>query len=221
MAVRSRAARLGMVGVTCLVVLGGAGTVLLGGERAGIQAVGSVPRAEVPSTRTLDRWAGPSRVRTPSTTATTAPPATAQTTTPALVTTVPAVTTLPVPQPGPLTAPKAGAYVYDTTWGGVTWKGSGGSTIDVTALPNEGATVVRSILVPFDLSDHATLHSTVAWGPDGATERASNIVPERGVEAAVGALRRRPGRRAVVELRHPPDGMDATRFRTQRARDHL
>jgi hypothetical protein len=186
MAVRSTAARLAMVGVAGLVVLGGAGTVLLGGERAGIQMAGSVARAEVTSTSALGLW--PARrppQPAPLTTATTTAPTTAPTTSAA------PVTTAPVPQPGPLTAPKAGAYVYDTTQGGVTWKGNAGSTVNVSALPNERATVMRHIRFP-PLSEHGTVDSIVAWGPAGATERASNIVP--------GGVWKPPWERYVAEL---------------------
>lgn len=164
-----------MAGVAGLVVLGGAGTALLGGQRAGIQGAGSAARPEVPSTTapTLAPAPTPS-LAAPETTSTTAAPTTAP------PTTAPA-TTVPVLQPGPLTAPKVGAYVYDVISGGVTRKGDANSTIEVRSLPHEGATAVRTVQVPPYLTpEQGTVVSTVAWGQAGATERASNMVP-RGV----------------------------------------
>ncbi len=77
--------------------------------------------------------------------------------------------------PGPLMAPKVGAYGYDATT-----SSSGGApstsrvTVTVEAAGSEGATTLQDISIPTDqLGQRTTIRSRVAWGPAGAIVRRS------------------------------------------------
>ncbi|CAA9248804.1 MAG: hypothetical protein AVDCRST_MAG76-2164 [uncultured Acidimicrobiales bacterium] len=77
--------------------------------------------------------------------------------------------------PGPLVAPKVGAYGYDATT-----TSSGGApstsrvTVTVEAAGSEGAATLQDISIPTDqLGQRTTIRSRVAWGPAGAIVRRS------------------------------------------------
>ena len=77
--------------------------------------------------------------------------------------------------PGPLVAPKAGSYVYESTSTSPSGPRTGRTTTTVEAAGTEGATTLQAITIPLDLGgQQATARNTVAWG-GGATVRRSVI----------------------------------------------
>ena len=80
--------------------------------------------------------------------------------------------------PGPLVAPKVGAYAYDaTTSSGGAAPSTSRITVTVEAAGSEGATTLQDISIPTDqLGQRTTIRSRVAWGASGAIVRRSQAM---------------------------------------------
>jgi len=77
--------------------------------------------------------------------------------------------------PGPLVAPKPGAYGYDATSSADgTAPSTSKTTITVESAGTEGADTLQDITIPTEqLGQRTTIRSRVAWGPAGAIVRRS------------------------------------------------
>lgn len=182
----TRPLQLAVAGAAALLLVGGlAGAVIVDDEDADLASgtgttvagpttsslapdlTGTAPTSVAPAADATPTTATPGSAA-PATTATAAP-GRATTTTPARPAGAPAAA------PGPLTAPKAGAYGYD-----VTSTPGGGSpstsrqSVTVEAAGREGATILQDITLPADqMTQGATIRNRVAWGAAGAVVRSS------------------------------------------------